>query len=61
MSKDNQEQASIFRLKNPKNGLVIYPKMIKDSEGNWVPSHPDVIESLMKAPSLPTKRNSGKK
>jgi hypothetical protein len=59
--KEKDEGGPLIHFRNKKTGVSIWPVMVKDSEGNWNPSDPDAIESLMKAESPKTKPDSGKK
>jgi hypothetical protein len=36
-----------LRLENPKSGLVIYPKLEKDADGNWQISNLDAVKKLL--------------
>jgi hypothetical protein len=51
-----QEEAGppTLRVVNPKTGLVIYPKMHKDQNGNWQISNPDAIRMLLGTQKKPS-------
>ncbi len=57
----DDEQQPLIRFRNKKTGLVIYPMMVKDSKGNWVPSDPAGLESLMRDDLCKDKPDSGNK
>jgi hypothetical protein len=57
----DKEQPPLIRFHNPRTGVTIYPVMVKDSEGNWVPSDPGVVESLMRDDFHQPKPGPGKK
>jgi hypothetical protein len=59
--KEKDEGGPLIHFRNPRTGVSVWPVMVKDSEGNWVDSCPDAIESLMKADSPQRKPDSGKK
>ncbi len=60
MSKDT-ESPPLMHFRNPKTGMSVWPVMKKDSEGNWTPSAPDAIKSLMRDDYRQGTPNSGKK
>jgi len=57
-----QEEASppTVRLVNEKTGLVVYPKLEKDEQGNWQISNLDEVRALLGTQKEPAKKISPK-
>jgi hypothetical protein len=59
--KDKDEGGPLIHFHNKKTGVRVWPVMVQDSEGNWNPSDPAVVESLMRDDFHQRKPESGKK